>query len=106
MTAGTAFPGNTASTFLTRFFGSGLVDERYVVERFKTLACGDIRPVAGEQLATVKKGAARIEWLSSSVRRLRGAAAENRASISAAYAEILADAEIGRYIHRTMCGVN
>ncbi len=27
-----------ASTFLTHFFGSGLADERYVVERFKALA--------------------------------------------------------------------
>ena len=35
MTAAIAFPGNTASTFLTHFFGSGLADERYVVERFK-----------------------------------------------------------------------
>ena len=46
-----------------------------------------------------------IEWLSSSVQRLRGTVAENRASISAVHAEILADAEIGRYIHRTTCGV-
>ena len=51
-------------------------------------------------------GTAHMEWLSSSVRRLRGTAAENRASISAIYAEMLADAEIGRYIHRTMRGVN
>ena len=40
----TAIPGKTASTFLTHFFGSGLVDDRYVVERFKALADGDIRP--------------------------------------------------------------
>ena len=38
MTTAIAFPGNTASTFLTHFFGSGLADERYVVERFKALA--------------------------------------------------------------------
>ena len=55
MTAAIAFPRNTASTFLTHFFGSGLADERYVVERFKALACGDIRRVAGEEPAATKK---------------------------------------------------
>ena len=35
MTAAIAIPRNTASTFLTHFFGSGLADDRYVVERFK-----------------------------------------------------------------------
>ena len=48
MTAAIAIPGNTASTFLTHFFGSGLADERYVVQQFKALADGDIRRVAGE----------------------------------------------------------
>ncbi|MYG28430.1 MAG: hypothetical protein F4213_20830 [Boseongicola sp. SB0677_bin_26] len=43
MITATAMPGNTASTFLTHFFGSGLVDDRYVVERFKALVDGDIR---------------------------------------------------------------
>jgi len=56
MTVAIAFPGNTASTFLTHFFGSGLADERYVVERFKALADGDIRRVAGEAPATTKSG--------------------------------------------------
>ena len=56
MTAAIAFPGNTASTFLTHFFGSGLADERYVVERFKALADGDIRRVPGEAPATTKGG--------------------------------------------------
>ena len=56
MTAAIAFPGNTASTFLTHFFGSGLADERYVVERFKALADGDIRRVPGEKPATTKSG--------------------------------------------------
>ena len=44
MTAAMAMPDNTASTFLVHFFGSDLTDERYVVERFKTMADGDIRP--------------------------------------------------------------
>ena len=35
MSTAIAFPGNTATTFLTHIFGTGLVDERYVVERFK-----------------------------------------------------------------------
>ena len=39
MTTAIAVPGNTASTFLTHFFGSGLVDDTYVVERFKGLCC-------------------------------------------------------------------
>lgn len=43
MSAAIAIPGNTASTFVTHFFGSGLSDERYVVERFKALIDGDIR---------------------------------------------------------------
>jgi len=48
MTPALAIPGNTASTFLTHFFGTGLSDERYVVERFRTFANGDIRPWSGE----------------------------------------------------------
>ena len=37
-------PGN-ASTFLTYLFGQGLDDDRYVVERFQSMADGDIRPL-------------------------------------------------------------
>ncbi len=37
-------PGN-ASTFLTHLFGRGLDDDRYVVERFQSMADGDIRPL-------------------------------------------------------------
>ncbi len=37
-------PGN-ASTFLTHLFGQGLDDDRYVVERFRSMADGDIRPL-------------------------------------------------------------
>lgn len=48
MTTALAVPSNTASTFITHFFGSGLVDERYVVERFKARADGDIRPWSDE----------------------------------------------------------
>ena len=35
MTAAMAMPGNTAETFLVHFFGTGLADDRYVVERFQ-----------------------------------------------------------------------
>ena len=34
MTAAIARPGHSAATFLTHFFGSGLADDTYVVERF------------------------------------------------------------------------
>ena len=48
MTAAMALPGNTAATFLTHFFGPGLADDdRYVVERFKAMADGDIRRCPG-----------------------------------------------------------
>lgn len=44
-------PGNTTSTFLTLFFGSGLSDDTYVVQRFKTMLDSDVgnaqRPPAG-----------------------------------------------------------
>lgn len=34
MTAAMALPGNTAETFLVHLFGTGLADEKYVVEKF------------------------------------------------------------------------
>ena len=44
MSASLAIPGNTAATFLTHIFSPGLADDdRYVVERFKAMADGDIR---------------------------------------------------------------
>ena len=46
MSTATAIPGNTENTFLIHYFGVGLEgDDRFVVERFKALASGDIRPV-------------------------------------------------------------
>ena len=79
MTAAIAFPRNTASTFLTHLFGTGLADERYVVERFKALACGDIRRVAGEEPATTtkrKRGARRATATLNEVKELRPARTE------------------------------
>ena len=49
MTSAMAMPGNSAETFLIHYFGGGLEgDDRFVVERFRALACGDIRPVRPE----------------------------------------------------------
>ena len=45
MTATMAMPGNTADTFLVHLFGTGLADDKYVVERFQAMADGDIVPV-------------------------------------------------------------
>ena len=67
MSTAIAIPGNTASTFLVHLFGSGLADDRYVVERFKARADGDIVPVLAEapQANARRKG-----------RRVAGAARE------------------------------
>ena len=54
-----AMPGNTASTYLVHLFGTGLADERFVVERFRALANGEIRPVASGAAAV--EGRARGE---------------------------------------------
>ena len=48
MTAAMATPGNTAETFLVHFFGTGLADDHYVVERFRARADGDIVPAPAE----------------------------------------------------------
>ena len=45
-------PGGNARTFLTHMFGGGLDDNRYVVERFRSQADGDIRPLYAEEPAT------------------------------------------------------
>ena len=56
MTTAIALPGDTASTFLTHFFGSGLADDTYVVERFRTLVDGDIRRCPDKATAKRKGG--------------------------------------------------
>ena len=38
-------PKREAHTFLTHLFGRGLEDERYIVERFRSMDDGDIRPL-------------------------------------------------------------
>ncbi len=72
MTAAMAFPRNTANTFLTHFFGSGLSDDRYAVERFRALACGDIRPVRPEAAnAKGRRKAGRATATLKAVREMR-----------------------------------
>ena len=70
MTAALAIPGNTADTFLTHFFGSGLSDDRYVVERFKTMVDGDIRRCADEPPAA-KKGRRKKNCATASLKAVR-----------------------------------
>ena len=38
-----------SSTYLVHLFGQGLDDERYVVEKYRSLASGEIRPVQAAQ---------------------------------------------------------
>ncbi len=80
MTTAIAVPGNTAATFLTHIFGTGLVDDTYVVERFKARADGDIRPWSGENPAPAKKkggrGAKRATASLKAVKELRPARTE------------------------------
>ena len=70
MNAAMAMPGNTAATFLVHLFGSGLTDDKYVIERFKAHADGDIRPWPGG--ATAKRVTATLK----AVRELRPARTE------------------------------
>ena len=66
-------PGNSAATFLTHFFGSGLAVDRYVVERFKADADGEIRPWPGEAPTTKRRKAKRVTATLSVVREPRPA---------------------------------
>ena len=77
MTTAMAMPDNTASTFLVHFFGSGLADERYVVERFKAFADGDIRPWPGDGAAVRKgRGSKRVTATLKAVKEMRPARTE------------------------------
>lgn len=77
MKAAMAMPSNTADTFLVRFFGTGLADDRYVVERYRARADGDIVPAPTEALAA--KGARKAKRATATlkaVREMRPARAE------------------------------
>ena len=78
MSTAIAFPDNTASTFLTHLFGGGLADDRYVVERFRAYADGDIRPGPGEAPAPGKgrTRAKRVTATLKAVKELRPATTE------------------------------
>ena len=70
MSAAIAFPANTATTFLTHIFGTGLADDRYVVERFKAHADGDIRPWSGEA-PTTGKGRSRAKRVTATLKAVK-----------------------------------
>ncbi len=70
MTTAIAIPGNTASTFLTHFFGRGFSDDSYVVERFKAMVDGDIRRCADEPPAA-KKGRRKTKYTTASLNAVR-----------------------------------
>ena len=67
-------PRGDARTYLIHFVGGGLDDERYVVETYRSLACGDIVPVQvdGSRPKGRRKARARILPLKA-VERLRPA---------------------------------
>ena len=68
-----AYPGN-ASTFLTHLFGQGLDDDRYVVERFRSMADGDIRPLRpGDTRAKNRRKATGRILSRQTVRKMRPA---------------------------------
>ena len=60
MSTAMAMPGNTASTYLIHLFGTGLADERFVVQKFRALANGEIRPVAPEAASKGRRAARRV----------------------------------------------
>ena len=60
-----------ARTFLTHIFGHGLDDDRYVVERFQSMADGEIRPFSvNGRLRTGRKQPRKVMSLRA-VQRLR-----------------------------------
>ena len=76
MHAAIAVPGS-ASTILTHVFGRGLADESYVVERYKTLADGDIRRMPRDETPAKGRGKPKRTIASlDDVRKLRPARTE------------------------------
>ena len=69
MTAAMAMPGNTAETFLVHFFGTGLADDRYVVERFRARADGDIVPAPTE--AHRANGRRKVKCVTATLKAVR-----------------------------------
>ena len=52
-------PRGDARTFLTHFVGGGLDDDRYAVQRFRSMANGDIVPVHADGTRPKGRGKAR-----------------------------------------------
>ena len=69
MTAAMAMPGNTAETFLVHFFGTGLADDRYVVERFRARADGDIVLAPADALRA--KGGRKTKRVTATLKAVR-----------------------------------
>ena len=61
-----------ADTFLTHIFGGGLADERYRVERYRSAASGEIKPLVEGQAKGGRRQKRQIMSLRT-VRRLRPA---------------------------------
>ena len=70
MTTEIAVPGYTLDTFLTHFFGGGLSDDRYVVERFRAMIDGDIRRCPDEAPAK-GKGRRKPTFATAALRAVR-----------------------------------
>ena len=76
MTTATALPGN-AHTWLVHTFGCGLDGEnRFVVERFKAMLDGDIRPVKPEAPKAKGRRASRVVVSRKEAEALRPARTE------------------------------
>ena len=61
-----------ANTYLTHVFGRGLADDRYVVERFKSMTNGDIRPLhAGGPGKKGRRQARRVTLSLKAVKEMR-----------------------------------
>lgn len=69
MHAAITLPG-ISRTFLTHLDVRGLEDDRYVVERFKSMADGDIRRVAGEAPAA-KGGGAKAKRVTATLKAVQ-----------------------------------
>ena len=68
-----------AQTFLVHLFGQGLEDERYVVEKYRSLASGEIEPVQAAQPGRRVKDKQRRTIASvSAVKQMRPSATNHR----------------------------
>ena len=77
MTTAMTMPDNTASTYLIHLFGSGLADERYVVERYKARADGEIvRVLAEVPKGNCRRKAGRVTATLKAVKEMRPARTE------------------------------